>query len=195
VSGERRRREARDFGGGEAADIPPDVTPNLRDDAGRKTTVTTRPPKGDSSMRRNSLLLLICCVAALGVAGCGGDDDGGGDTAATETGATGTTGATGAEGGGGGTIRISADPGGDLAFEQDSVTARAGRNTIAFNNPASIPHDVKVEADGEDIGGTDVITDSRAEATVQLEAGTEYTFYCSVPGHRQAGMEGTLRVR
>jgi plastocyanin len=147
-------------------------------------------------MRRFPLVLLTCFVAALGVAGCGGDDDGGSDTAATtttETGATGTTGA-GAEGGGGGTIRITADPGGELAFEQKSVTAQAGRNTIAFQNPASIPHDVKVEEGGKEIGGTDVITDSKAEATVQLDAGKEYTFFCSVPGHRQAGMEGPLRV-
>jgi plastocyanin len=91
-------------------------------------------------------------------------------------------------------IRVSADPGGDLAFEQESLTGEPGRNRIEFQNPASIPHDVKVERDGEDIGGTEVVTDGTAEATVTLERG-EYTFYCSVPGHRQAGMEGPLRVR
>lgn len=143
-------------------------------------------------MRRSPLLLLIFAVAALAVAGCGGDDDGGGDTAATTTTETTTT----QEGGGGAanTIRVSADPGGDLAFQQNSLTGEAGRNTIEFNNPASIPHDVKVERDGEDVGGTEVVTNDTAEATVTLEAG-EYTFYCSVPGHRQAGMEGPLRVR
>jgi plastocyanin len=136
---------------------------------------------------------MICAVAALGFAGCGGDDDGGSDTAATTE--TGTTGATGAGGGGaGGVIRISADPGGKLEFQQKSVTAKAGRNKIEFNNPASIPHDVKVEENGKDIGGTEVVTDGTAEATVQLDAGEPYTFYCSVPGHRQAGMEGKLTV-
>jgi plastocyanin len=143
------------------------------------------------------LLLLLCTVAAVGVAACGGDDDGGGDTAATTTETTDTTATEEGAGGGGAAsvIRISADPGGDLAFEQKSVDAKAGENKIEFENPASIPHDVKVEEDGNEIGGTDVVTDSTAEATVQLDAGQPYTFFCSVPGHRQAGMEGEINVR
>jgi plastocyanin len=135
-------------------------------------------------------------VAALGVASCGGDDDGGSDTAATTTTeTTGTTdeGGTG-EAGGGGTIRVAADPGGDLAFVQKSLTASPGRNTIDFTNESSLPHDVKIERDGEEIGGTEVVTSDTAEATVELEAG-DYTFFCSVPGHRQAGMEGPLTVK
>jgi plastocyanin len=148
-------------------------------------------------MRRFPLLalLVLCAVAALGLAACGGDDEGGGTTAATTETTDTTTTEQGAAGGGGNVIRISADPGGDLAFEQKSVDAEAGKNTIEFDNPASIPHDVKVEEDGNDVGGTDVVTDGKAEATVQLDAGQSYTFYCSVPGHRQAGMEGELNVK
>jgi plastocyanin len=146
-------------------------------------------------MRRFPLLLLICALAALGVAACGGDD-GGSDTQATTTETTETTttdeGATG-EAGGGNVIRVSADPGGDLAFEQDSLTASPGRNTIEFTNEASIPHDVRIEKGDEEVGGTEVITGDTAEARVELEAG-DYTFFCSVPGHRQAGMEGPLKV-
>jgi plastocyanin len=139
------------------------------------------------------LLLLICAVTALGVAGCGGDDDGGGDTAATTTETTDTT-TTGEGGGAANVIEVSSDPGGDLAFEQDSLSGTVGENRIDFTNEASIPHDVKVERDGEEVGGTEVVTGGTAEATVTLEAG-EYTFYCSVPGHRQAGMEGPLNVK
>ena len=145
-------------------------------------------------MRRVHLLvLLLCCAATLGVAACGGDDNGGSDTTAATTSETTTTAPSGG-GGAGGTIKVSANPNGDLAFQQKSLTAKAGKNTIDFNNPASIPHDVKIEKDGEEIGGTDVVTGDTAKATVDLEAG-DYTFFCSVPGHRQAGMEGPLTVK
>lgn len=139
------------------------------------------------------LLLLVCAVATLAVASCGGDDDGGGTTAATTTETTNTS---TTEGGGGAAnvIKVSADPGGDLAFQQDSLTGKAGENKIEFTNDASIPHDVKIERDGKEVGGTDVVTGGTADATVTLEAG-DYTFFCSVPGHRQAGMEGPLTVK
>jgi plastocyanin len=146
-------------------------------------------------MKRPPLvLLIICAIATLGFTGCGGDDDGGSDTAATTETTDTTATQEGAGGGGGGTIRVSADPGGDLAFVQKSLTAKPGRNTIIFTNPASVPHDVKVERDGDEIGGTEVVTDGTARATVQLDPG-RYTFFCSVPGHRQAGMEGPLTVK
>jgi len=154
-------------------------------------------PERRFTMRRIPFPLLVCVVAALGVAGCGGDDNGSADTSATTTETTDTT-ATGERttgaGGGGGAIKVEADPGGDLAFVQKSLTAKPGRNTIAFTNDSSLPHDVKIEEDGKDIGGTEVVTGGKAEATVQLDAGQPYTFYCSVPGHRQAGMEGELTV-
>lgn len=150
-------------------------------------------PKEEMPMRRLTLLLLICALAALGLASCGGDDDGGTDTAAT----TPTETTTPEEGGGGGptrTVDVTAEPGGDLAYVQDSLTARAGSNRFVLTNDSSVPHDVNIEQDGEDLGGTEVITGDTADVTLDLEPG-RYTYYCSVPGHREAGMEGTLTVR
>jgi plastocyanin len=142
-------------------------------------------------------LVALAATALIGLAACGGDDDDDTTEAATTTEAT-TTAEEPAGGGGGGgaasAIEVNADPGGSLAFEEDSLEASAGEVTIEFYNESSLPHDVRVEdADGNDIGGTDQITGGETEATVDLETG-EYTFFCSVPGHREGGMEGPLTV-
>jgi plastocyanin len=105
----------------------------------------------------------------------------------------GTTNAPAPTGGGGATVKISADPSGQLKFQQASVTAKAGKVTIEFDNPAPLPHDVTITAGQGKLGGTKTIAQSKATATVDLKPGT-YTFYCSVDSHRQAGMEGKLTV-
>ncbi len=75
------------------------------------------------------------------------------------------------------------------------MTAKAGSDTISFDNKQALQHDVKVEdSSGTEIGGTDLVSSGTATATVDLQPGT-YTFFCSVPGHREAGMEGTLTVK
>ena len=71
----------------------------------------------------------------------------------------------------------------------------AGSVTVSYNNPATLSHDVVVEdQSGNEVGKTDLISQSSAETTVELEPGS-YTFYCDVPGHREGGMEGTLTVK
>jgi plastocyanin len=139
-------------------------------------------------MKKLALLLSLLALAAFGVAACGDDEE----EPAAETTAEETTESAG--GGAGGTIQVSADPGGDLAYEQDSLEATAGPNTIEFTNDSSTPHDVVIEDDGgNEVARTDQITGDVTTAEAELEAG-EYTFYCSVPGHRDAGMEGPLTV-
>ena len=92
-------------------------------------------------------------------------------------------------------LDVEADPDGNLAFTTDEATAKAGKVTVNFTNSSPVPHDVRIEDDsGKDIGGTEVISESNESAAVNLKPG-DYTFYCSVPGHRQAGMEGTLTVK
>jgi plastocyanin len=138
-------------------------------------------------MRRLFLLLLTVLALAVGASACGGDDD---DDAAEQPPATEES--TTHENGGGGHITLTADPGGDLSFDQTELTAAAGDVTIELVNESGIPHNVEVEGNGvEEVSET--ITEGTTELSVTLEPG-EYVFYCAVPGHREGGMEGTLTV-
>jgi plastocyanin len=140
-------------------------------------------------MRMLAVLASALVVAAIGLTACGGDDD---DDSAAETSATTTT---QAGGGGGGTLKVTADPSGALAYEQKSLSTNAGQVTIEFDNPSSTDHDVTIEDDGgTEVAATDIIADDTATANADLQSGS-YTFFCSVDGHREAGMEGPLTVK
>jgi plastocyanin len=117
-------------------------------------------------------------------------------TSTSTTSTTSTTATSTAAGGGGSTVKISADPTGQLAFQQKAVTApKPGPVTIDFTNDSPLGHDVHIaDSSGKDLGGTNVITGGSTSATVDLKPG-KYTFFCSVPGHEQAGMKGTLTVK
>jgi plastocyanin len=97
--------------------------------------------------------------------------------------------------GAGSTLALGADPEGALAFDTEQLTAQAGKLEIDFSNPSDVPHNVVIEGEGDEIlGETPQITDDRVTLTVaEIEPG-EYTFFCSVLGHRESGMEGTLTV-
>jgi plastocyanin len=95
---------------------------------------------------------------------------------------------------GGSVLRLSADPGGELRFDRPSLEARAGQVTLVMDNPSSVPHNVSIEGRGVDQQGETVGEGGRSTVRIELRPG-EYDFYCSVSGHRQGGMEGTLTVR
>ena len=142
-------------------------------------------------MRKPLILLAALALAAFGLAACGGDDDS--DTTAAEETST-TEADTGSDSGGGGTVTIAAAEDGSFAFDETSLTASAGSNTFEFSNPASLGHDFCLEEDGSEVGCTDVISGGdTSELDADVEPG-EYTYYCSVDGHRDGGMEGTLTV-
>ncbi len=143
-------------------------------------------------MKKNALLLATLALTSLGIAACGGGSD---SSSTTSTASESTSTSSQTPGGGGATISISADPSGAFAFTETSVSAAAGSDTIEFDNPASLGHDVVIEdADGNEVARTDVISQDTATASADLQPGT-YTFYCSVDSHRESGMEGTLTVK
>ncbi len=90
-------------------------------------------------------------------------------------------------------LQLAADPTGQLRFTKKTLTAKAGEVTIDFTNASSVGHDVTVAKGATKIRGTPIITKSKATLSVNLKPGS-YVFYCSVPGHRQAGMQGTLTI-
>jgi plastocyanin len=140
--------------------------------------------------------LVVLALAALALVACGGDDDGdtSATTAETTAGSTGG-GSTGGGSAGGSVVAIEAAGGTELAYVQKEVSAKAGEVTIEFTNPQSLSHDVVVEdAGGKELGATELIADSKTTATTESLKAGDYTFYCSVPGHREAGMEGALTV-
>jgi plastocyanin len=99
----------------------------------------------------------------------------------------------GGGGAGGASLQVSADPSGQLKFEQATLKAAPGKVTINFDNPSPIDHDVTIAEGSKKLGGTKTVAKGKISAVVDLKPGT-YTFYCSVDSHRQAGMEGKLTV-
>jgi plastocyanin len=81
-----------------------------------------------------------------------------------------------------------------LEYDTTQLNAKAGKVTIDFKNPAAIPHNVVIEQNGKELAGFEPVAEGEESETAELKPGT-YTFYCSVPGHREAGMEGTLTVK
>ena len=145
-------------------------------------------------MKKASAVLAVASLAVLGLAACGSSSNDNSTTTAASTPAS-TTPAAGGSAGGGSTVDISTPGGSTLAYDQKDVTAKAGSVTINFDNKEALQHDVAVaDSSGKVLGQTDLVSSGTSNATVDLQPGT-YTFYCTVPGHREAGMEGTLTVK
>jgi plastocyanin len=142
-------------------------------------------------VKKAATIFAIASLAALGIAACGSSDDDSDTTAAADTTATAPTGG----GGGGEALAITAAADGSFSYDQKSLNAKAGPVTIDFDNPATLSHDVVLEdQSGAEVGKTDLVAQGKASFTATVQPGT-YTYFCSVPGHREGGMEGTLTVQ
>lgn len=115
------------------------------------------------------LLLTLACAGALGVG-----------AASTATAATPAV------------VHLSAPVSG-LRYDQKVVHARAGRIKIVFLNRSALKHNVNVELGEKELGHSTTVKKATTTFYVTLKAG-KYNFYCSVPGHEDAGMHGTLVV-
>jgi len=120
--------------------------------------------------------------AGLLVAGCGGGGGGGGSNNKSVT-------VTAPSGGGPATVTIDAY---DVYFSPNSVKAPAGKLTIDYKELGSQQHTLVI--DGVKNFKLAVGPSAKSDSgTVDLAPGS-YTFYCTIPGHRAQGMQGTITV-
>lgn len=101
----------------------------------------------------------------------------------------------------GDTLTLPADPSGALAFVSgvednpgrvSQATAEAGQLLLTSLNESPIEHNIAISNGIEELGPV-VGTGGTSEVTVDVEPG-EYLFLCTVPGHAEGGMQGTLTV-
>jgi len=92
------------------------------------------------------------------------------------------------------TLALAADPGGALRFDKTHAAVLAGHVTVKLTNEAMVAHNVTIAKGSKTLGATKTIAKSTDTFDVDLAPG-DYVFFCSVPGHRQAGMQGTLTVQ
>jgi uncharacterized cupredoxin-like copper-binding protein len=90
-------------------------------------------------------------------------------------------------------LALAANPTGLLSYNTKQLNTHAGQVTISFTNSSPVEHNVTLEQGTKIIGETPTFKGASKSLTLNLKPGT-YKFFCSVPGHRQAGMEGTLTV-
>jgi plastocyanin len=146
------------------------------------------------------LSFLAVAAGLLALAGCGSSSNTTSSTTAstpatTSTSAPAATTTTSSSTSSGSTLPLEANREGQLAYSTKSLTANAGKVSIDFTNMAPLSHNVTVEgAGGKILGATPTFQGASKTLTLQLKPGT-YKFFCSVPGHRMAGMEGTLTVK
>ncbi len=120
------------------------------------------------------LVPAVLMVAALGLAGCGDGDGNGGGEASTDLEVTGTD---------------------SLEFEPDSYTVPAGEEVTVTLTSGGVEHDFIIEdVDGGDVEVVHADANESETGTFTIDDAGTYTVYCSVPGHREAGMEASLEV-
>ena len=149
-----------------------------------------------ASWRVAGVGLLVATSLALAACGSSNNDNSTASSTPSTPPATSTTtpSATPAPSSASGTVAL-APNGNQLAFNANKETARAGNVAIKFTNNSALQHNVVLaDTSNKVVGKTPTFQGGAKSFSATLKPGT-YTYYCSVPGHRQAGMQGTLTVK
>jgi plastocyanin len=113
-------------------------------------------------------ILGAAVVAALALAGCGG-------------------------GGGTSDQSITVQALDTFKFDPASLSAQVGQTVnVTLNNTGVLEHNFVI--DEFSVSAGPIIGGQTADVSFTPSTAGSYTYYCNVPGHREAGMEGTLTV-
>jgi uncharacterized cupredoxin-like copper-binding protein len=152
-----------------------------------------RKPSFPSTLGAERAVMAISAVLVLATVSMAVATSGGSESKATVAPVT-QQGREAASGSGTSSLKEAADPEGQLRYTTKNLSAKAGQVTIAFTNASPLEHNLTVSQGPMVIGATPTFLGGEKTLTLNLKPGT-YTFYCTVPGHRAAGMEGKLDVR
>jgi len=144
--------------------------------------------------RATNISTLVLALGAIAVAGCGSSKSSSSTTPAAPAPST-TSSSTPSAPAGAAQLKIAASPSGQLKFEPSTLSGKAGTVSIDFSNSSSVEHNFTLaNSSGAQVGATPTFQGGSKTLTASLKPGT-YKFYCTVPGHRAAGMEGTLTLK
>lgn len=132
-------------------------------------------------MRFRVLALVAALAMALAACSSGGTDDTtepAGDAPATSAGEVTFVGTA------------------DLKWEETSkaVTLEDGPLEVTIECEGAVPHNVAFEGVDDDAIIAECSGDDSGTGTIDVEPGT-YTYYCAIPGHREAGMVGEITIQ
>lgn len=155
--------------------------------------IGSRNPNFPSTLGGQRAVVAITVVLVLATVSMAVATSGGSSAEATVAPVT-QTGREAASGSGTSSLKEEADPAGQLRYTTKNLSAKAGAVTISFANMSPLPHNITIAQGTKVFGATPTFQGGSKTLKLNLKPGT-YVFYCSVPGHRQAGMEGKLTVQ
>jgi uncharacterized cupredoxin-like copper-binding protein len=155
--------------------------------------IGTRNPNFPSTLGGQRAVMAISAVLVLATVSTAIVTSGGSSAKATVAPVT-QSGREAAPGSGTSSLKDEADPEGQLRYTTKNLSAKAGPVTISLANMSPLPHNMTIAQGTKVLGATPTFQGGTKTLSLNLKPGA-YVFYCSVPGHRTAGMEGKLDVR
>jgi uncharacterized cupredoxin-like copper-binding protein len=159
------------------------------------------------TMTKAFALFAVLAAAALGLAACGSssgttttsspsasaNSGGGGNAKPRPKTGRGSTGSGSKSAAGGSNLTVTANPQGQLTWTPTTLSAKAGKVTVTLQNSSPVSHDIHIEGNGVSTT-SQLVSGGTTSLTANLKPG-KYEYWCTVPGHKQAGMDGSLTVK